>query len=97
MGRDPRRALSATWQSVLYLGMIYYLFNEFRELASIYSATGSILGYFSSFWNVIDWALIFLSFTALGMPLLFVFSPEARAHAPPPLHPQPSDPPPSQP
>jgi hypothetical protein len=39
----------------LYLGMAYYLLNEFRELVDIYNSTGSVRGYFTDFWNIIDW------------------------------------------
>ena len=69
-------------EGLLYSGMVYYLFNEFRELYSVYSATGSILGYFQDFWNVIDWSLIFLSFLALAMRVIFVTSPSVRSFSP---------------
>ena len=58
-------------EGVLYTGMVYYLLNEFVEVYSIYTATGSPLGYFTDFWNVIDWLLIVLSFIALMMRVLF--------------------------
>ena len=32
-------------EGILYVGMFAYLLNEFRELVSIYDATGSIRGY----------------------------------------------------
>ena len=60
----------------LYLGMAYYLLNEFRELVDIYNSTGSVRGYFTDFWNIIDWSLIILSFVALGMRISFVLSKE---------------------
>ena len=67
---------------VLYVGMVYYLGNEFRELYSIYSATGTVIGYFTDFWNVIDWSLILLSFLALWMRIMFVLSPAVRNFSP---------------
>ena len=66
----------------LYLGMAYYLLNEFRELVDIYNATGSVRGYFTDFWNIIDWSLIILSFVALGMRISFVLSKEVRSFSP---------------
>ena len=69
-------------EAVMYAGMAYYLFNEFRELYSIYSATGSILGYFKDFWNVVDWCLILLSFFALSMRISFVLSDKVRSFDP---------------
>ena len=39
-------------EGILYLGMIYYLFNEFREVYAIYNATGSPVGYFYDLWSV---------------------------------------------
>ena len=66
----------------LYLGMAYYLLNEFRELVDIYNSTGSVRGYFTDFWNIIDWSLIILSFVALGMRISFVLSKEVRSFSP---------------
>jgi len=62
-------------EGIMYLGMFYYLFNEFIELRSVYSATGSARGYFGDFWNVIDWTLILLSFFALIMRIQFFLRP----------------------
>jgi len=69
-------------EGLLYAGMCLYLANEFQEVANIYNATGSVRGYFTDFWNVIDWTLIILSFVALGMRLNFVFMPEVRNFSP---------------
>ena len=69
-------------ESLLYVGMLGYLFNEFREVKDIYSATGSALGYFRDFWNVIDWFLILLSFGAFAMRLNFVMMPAVREFRP---------------
>jgi len=67
---------------VLYVGMLFFLFNEFRELYSIFNATGSVLGYFTDFWNIIDWSLIGLSFGALTMRILFFLRPEVQNFSP---------------
>ena len=69
-------------ECVLYVGMVYYLGNEFRELYSIYSATGSPIGYFKDPWNVVDWLLIFLSFFALYMRIIFVLTPAVMNFSP---------------
>ena len=71
----PEKTFASVIEAVLYLGMVYYLMNEFREVYSIYDATGSALGYFRDFWNVIDWLLIVLSFLALIQRILFVTDP----------------------
>jgi len=66
----------------MYLGMVYYLANEFLELYAVYNATGTPLGYFKDFWNVVDWLLIFLSFLALTMRIIFFFSPAVQGFDP---------------
>ena len=74
--------ISLMTDGLLYLGMLYYLMNEFRELYSIYTATGSVRGYFEDFWNVIDWALIFLSYFALSQRIAFALLPEVTSFSP---------------
>ena len=69
-------------EGILYLGMVYYLLNEFVEVYNVFQATGGVWGYFSDFWNVIDWSLIMLSFYALLMRVLFVLHPQVRAFSP---------------
>lgn len=74
--------ISLVLDGLLYTGMLYYLLNEFRELYSIYTATGSVKGYFEDFWNVIDWALIFLSYFALSQRIAFALLPEVTSFSP---------------
>jgi hypothetical protein len=62
-------------EGICYLGMLYYLINEFAEVYAIYSATGSVRKYFMDVWNLIDWSLISLSFGALAMRIAFVLTP----------------------
>ena len=69
-------------EGILYLGMVYYLSNEFSELYSIYDATGSIKGYVTDFWNIIDWGLIGLSFFALAQRIAFTLLPSVRNFSP---------------
>lgn len=74
--RDTSEKTFATVvEAILYAGMVYYLMNEFREVYSIYDATGTALGYFKDFWNVIDWSLIVLSFFALIQRIMFALDP----------------------
>ena len=68
------KTINALLEMILYLGMVYYLTNEFVEVYTIYEATGSIMGYFTDFWNVIDWSLIVLSFLALAQRITFALS-----------------------
>ena len=67
---------------ILYLGMLFYLFNEFREVYDIYQATGSPIDYFKDFWNLIDWSLIGLSFASATMRVSFMLRPEIQAFTP---------------
>jgi len=76
------KAISQLLDGLLYVGMVYYLSNEFGEVRDIYEATGSVRGYFEDFWNVIDWALIILSFTALAMRINFALLPEVVSFTP---------------
>jgi len=69
-------------EGVLYIGMCFYLINEFQEVINIYNETGSVRGYFTDFWNIIDWSLIVLSFVALGMRINFVLMAEVRNFSP---------------
>ena len=78
----PDNTVRVSLEIVLYVGMLFFLFNEFRELYSIFDATGSVLGYFTDFWNVIDWFLILLSFGAFAMRLYFVLMPAVRDFRP---------------
>jgi hypothetical protein len=73
--RDSQwKTFSMILEAVLYFGMVCYLFNEFREVYSIYDATGTAVGYFKDFWNLIDWSLIVLSFLALIKRIMFALS-----------------------
>jgi len=69
-------------EGILYLGMFGYLLNEFREVSAIYSDTGSVRGYFTDMWNIIDWSLILLSFFAFALRLQFIFLEEVRSFSP---------------
>ena len=56
--------------------------NEFREVYEIAYSTGSVRGYFSSFWNVLDWGVCGLSFAALYWRVQFYSSPSVRNFSP---------------
>ena len=75
---DMESTLFVVIESLLYFGMFGYLLNEFREVSAIYSATGSVKGYFQDVWNVVDWGLIILSFISFAMRLMFIMQPAVR-------------------
>ena len=62
-------------EMILYVRLLYTWLNEFQEVYATYQADGSILGYFKDAWNLMDWSLIVLSFLALAMRIMFVYSP----------------------
>ena len=68
-------------EGFLYLLLLLYLLNEFRELYGIIKATGSPLGYFD-FYNLLDWSVVICSYIAMYFRVTFYFMPAVRNFTP---------------